>query len=169
MEKFFLFREKATEFLKEPNQAMFEKESLKFQKLEKETQYNLAYFEVTPLAGKHDVVGTKLLKVFNFMKKKLIDFEIEKAGWDWENNGIFYFILKKRQINPFVIKQGPPLKMEEAVKAFQKKNKNTYEERGKLWVKTPIKHYRLPDFLKHHLNDSYVKERVKLVRKILVG
>ena len=59
--------------------------------------------------------------------------------------------------------------MEEAVKAFKKKNKNTYEENNRLKVKIPIKHFRLPDFLKEMLKDKYVEERVKLVKKILVG
>ena len=169
LEKFFLFRYKAAEFLKNPQLIMFDKQRLNFQKLEKETLFNLAYVEVTPLTGKNDVVGSKLLKVFNFLKKKLTEFEIEDSGWDWEGNGQFYFILKKRQVDPFIIKQGPPVKMADAVKAFQKANKNTYEERGRLMVKIPIKHFKLADYLKNSLEDPYVKERIKLVRKVLVG
>ena len=74
LEKFFLFRYKAAEFLKEPNIKLFEKEKINFQKLEKETLFNLAYVEVAPLSGKDDVIGTKLLKVFKFLKQKLKDF-----------------------------------------------------------------------------------------------
>jgi len=170
LEKFFLFRYKCAEFLKKPTEILFEKQTIDFQKLEKETLYNLTYVEVSPLAGKDDVVGTKLLKVFEFLKKKLTNFEIEDSGWDWSgNNAIFYYILKKRQIDPFIIKEGPPLKMEEAVKAFQKKNKNTYEERGRLKVKIPLEHFKLPDFLKETLKDKYIQERIKLIKKVLVG
>jgi len=172
MEKFLLFKRKAQEFLDNPHVKNFEKQKLDFNTLEKTTRYNLVYLELTPLIGKIDVIGTKLLKVFQYFQQKLPEFGLLEDGWDWnlENKAQFYFILEKRTIDPFVIKQGPPLKMEEAVKNFQKKNKNTvFEKNKRLFAKIPFKHNNLQDFIKETLKDNYIKERIKAVKIVKFG
>lgn len=171
LEKFFLFKQKAAEFLAHPDIKFFEKEKITFKDLEKQTLYNLVYLEISPLSGKEDVIGNKLLKTFYFLKKKLQNFEIKEANWDWEskNKAIFYFILEKRQISPYFIRAGPPLKLEKHVKDFKKKNKGVFEERGRVMAKIPFKHYHLKDYVKEVLKDKYVKERVKSVKKIQFG
>ena len=171
MEKFFLFRDKAAAFLECPAPLFFEKEKITFQKLEKQTMYNLVYLEIAPLAGKEDVVGTKLLKAFQQLREKLKPFEISSSGWEWDkgSRAIFYFILEKRQIDPFVAKIGPPLKMEEQAKAFQKKNKEVYQERGRLMARVPLKEYLLPDAVNAALKEDYIKKKIRSVKKIQLG
>jgi tRNA nucleotidyltransferase (CCA-adding enzyme) len=169
MEKFLLFKEKAALFLEKPGLKMFEKETISFKNLEKQTRYNLVYLEVGALTGKVDVVGTKLLKVFQFLKKKLIPFKIKKADWDWNGKAIFYFILEKRQIPPYIFRTGPPLKMEKFVEEFKKKHKDTFKERNRIMAKIPIKHFILKDFVNVILKEEYVKERVKGIKVIKFG
>ncbi|MFH1682477.1 MAG: hypothetical protein ABIA37_01650, partial [Candidatus Woesearchaeota archaeon] len=171
MEKFFLFKEKAAAFLETPGLDLFEKEKTSFQKLEKQTLHNLVYVEVTPTSGKDDVVGTKLLKAFQQLREKLKPFEISSSGWEWDkgNKATFYYILEKRQIDPFVIRTGPPLKMEEQVKAFKKKNKDTYQEKNRLMAKVPLKEYHLQDAVAVALKEEYIKKKIKAVKKIQVG
>ncbi len=169
MEKFLLFKQKASDFLQKPNTSLFEKEKITFLGLEKRTLHNTVFLEINPLSGKNDVVGSKIFKVFQFLKKNLKDFEIEEAGWDWDNKAIIYFILRKRQIDPYFIRCGPPLKMEDHVKEFKKVNKETFEDRRRIMARIPIKHFRLKDYMDKILKDNYVKERIKSVKKIQFG
>lgn len=170
IEKFLLFKQKAADFLQKPELKFFEKEKISFKKLEKGTLHNLVYLEINPLTGKNDVVGTKLLKVFQYLKKKLVPFKFQEAGWEWDekNKAVFYFILEKKQILPYTIRTGPPLKLEEYVKEFKKKHKETFEERGRVSAKIPIKNFLLKDFVKDILKDTYVKERIKGIKKITI-
>ncbi|MBT4651681.1 CCA tRNA nucleotidyltransferase [Candidatus Woesearchaeota archaeon] len=171
LEKFLLFKEKAREYLKKPSLKSFEKETITFKKLEQNTKHNLIYLEVSPKKGKEDVVGTKFLKAFLFLKKQLKDFELSEADWDWNKKGkaIFYFITEKRRIEPFFIRSGPPLKMEEFVKDFKKKNKETFEQTGRVMAKVPRKHVELEKHVKEILKDSYVKERIKEIKVLKFG
>ncbi len=169
MEKFLLFKDKAALFRQKPGLKMFEKEKIVFKNLEKQTRYNLVYLEISALNGKRDVVGTKLLKVFQFLKNELIPFKIKEADWDWNGKAIFYFILEKRQIPPFMVRAGPPLKMEKYVSEFKKKHKDTFKEGNRVMAKISIKHFILKDFVKEILKEEYVKERVKEVKVVKFG
>jgi len=171
IEKFLLFKEKAQKFLQKPDLKFFEKEKITFKNLEKQTLYNLIFLEITPLSGKEDVVGVKLLKTFQYLKKKLRHFEIQEANWDWDrkNKAVFYFILEKRQIKPYFIRAGPPLKLEKYVQEFKKKNKETFEERNRIMAKIPRKHFHLKGYLNQIITESYPKERIKAVKKIQFG
>jgi tRNA nucleotidyltransferase (CCA-adding enzyme) len=171
IEKFLLFKKKVREFTKNPALKSFEKEKLSFKNLEKQTLHNLVYLEASPLTGKEDVVGNKLLKTFQHLKKKLMYFKIREANWDWDrkNKAIFYFILEKRQIPPFFVRAGPPLKLEKYVEEFKKKHKDTFEERNRVMAKIPLKHFLIKDFVNEILKDDYVKERIKGIKIIKFG
>lgn len=173
LEKFLLFRQKAQEFTSQPDLKFFEKEKITFKTLEKQTLYNLAYLEITPLAGKEDVIGTRLLKAFQFLKKSLKDFEIQESNWNWDqkNKAIFYFILEKRHIPSFYVRSGPPLKFEEHLKEFKKKNKKheLFEEKNRIMAKIKRKHFNLQDYLKESLKHPYFKERIKSVKTLKFG
>lgn len=170
IEKFILFRGKVEEFLKNTSIQSFEKDKITFSKLEKNTPHNAIFIETIPLSGKNDVVGMKLLKVLQYLRKKLKEFDIEESDWDWEGNkASFYFILKKRQIDPFFVRVGPPSKLEKNVKDFKKANKETFEKRGRIMAKIPIKHFKLKDFVDDVLKDNFVKDRIKSVKKVQFG
>lgn len=171
LEKFLLFKQKAAEFLQKPDKKFFEKETLSFKEIEKQTRYNLVYLEIASLAGKEDVVGIKLLKAYQYLKKKLSNFSLQDAGWDWDkkNKAVFYFLLEKKQIAPFVLRLGPPLKMADAVKAFKRKNKTAFEAEGRMVVKLPFKAFQLKDYIKELIKDPYFKERIKQVKVTRFG
>jgi tRNA nucleotidyltransferase (CCA-adding enzyme) len=171
LEKFFLFKKKAAEFLENPSESFFVKEVLTFSKLEKDTMYNLVYLEVSNPAGKEDVIGAKLMKAFEFLKKELTPFEIEDSGWQWnrKNKAVFFFVVRTLYIDSFEIRKGPPVKMEDAVKEFRKKNKEAYIDGRRWMVKIPRKNNKLDQFVKAAVKDEYFKERIKEVKKIQFG
>jgi len=162
-EKFLLLKTKAASFLKKPSDKFFVKEDISLESL-KARKGNLVYFEVEAFRGKRDVVGCKLLQTFEFMKRRLKEFEIIENGWDWNK---FWFLVKKEKIDKFEIRKGPPVKLKKYAADFKKKNKKTYVVRGRLMTKVPRKFYDLKGFVKDKLKDKYVKERTKKVKKIM--
>ncbi len=176
LEKFQWFQKKAKEYLAHPSISFFEKKIIGFAELKKEAEMkkkNLLFITLTPLNGKEDVVGTKLVKVFNFMRGKLAAFSIIKSGWEWENSpgsgkeAQFYFILAKKELPHLEIRAGPPLNLKEHVDHFKREHQDTFMKEGKIYAKVKVSHPRLGDFVATILKDKYVQERVKAVKKVI--
>ena len=165
-EKMKQFQKVAKQYLKSPSEKLFVKEEISKEKLMKEKGH-LLFLTIVPVEGKHDVVGVKLLKAFEFLRDELSCFKVKKAGWNWNENdseAAFYFILKEDKLSEFEVRNGPPLKLAEHVKHFKKVNKNTFTKEGKLFARIKVKHPNLEDFIKNLLSQEYFKEKVKKVK-----
>lgn len=164
-EKFFILKKVGREYLQKPDRKFFVREGIDFAKLKREGKANLIFITLIPLAGKEDVVGTKILKIFEYLKKKLLPFKLKEAGWDWDK---MYFFTEKREIPKEEVLKGPPLKLEEHVKRFRKKYKDYqkafFEEKGRLMVKVPAKNPCLEKYVAALLKEKYVKEKVKGIK-----
>ena len=125
---------------------------------------------VAALKGKEDAVGAKLLKVFEFLREKLQEFGLVASGWEWDkgSEALFYFVAKKKELPEFKIRMGPPLKMKEFVADFKKKNKNTFEEKGRVMAKVKVETPKLKDFVNALVKEEYVMGRVGKVKKVEV-
>ncbi|MBU0457344.1 MAG: CCA tRNA nucleotidyltransferase [Nanoarchaeota archaeon] len=175
-EKYLLFRKLAKEYLKKPSKNLFQKEIINLDKLNREAEQkkqNIVFLQLDALKGKEDVVGSKLLKVFNHLERKLTQFDIKRSGWRWkenkeENEAIMFFLLAKKELPKFELRAGPPLKMKEFVKDFKKKNKDAFQENGKIYAKIKNKNPKLEDFMKNLIRDDYVKERVKKIKEVII-
>lgn len=168
LEKFTLFRKLAEQYLQKPQASCFEKKIIQYAELQQEAEkkkINLVYLEVQPLAGKIDVVGVKLLKIDQYLKQKLQQFEIIKSGWDWNK---YYYFLKKKELPQEEIRAGPPIEMKEFVAAFQRKNKDTFVENGHLMARIRIEVRELPLFMKKILKDKYVQERIDEIETLKI-
>ncbi|MEW5896592.1 MAG: CCA tRNA nucleotidyltransferase [Nanoarchaeota archaeon] len=164
LDKFISFKKTANEYLHNPEAKYFQKEAVTFEKLAEEAKKsNLIFITAKPKTGKEDVVGTKLFKAFEFIEKKLRPFGIKKSGWEWSGEpispAVMYFILAKRELPKLEIKQGPPLNMKPFVQDFKRKNKDTFEEKGRIFARVKVKHPVVNDYLNELLKDSYIKER----------
>lgn len=164
-EKYLMFRKKAKEFLKRPAEDFFVKEEVKYEDL-KNKKGNLVYLEVLGLKGKKDIVGAKLLKAFNFLKKKLKEFKVLESGWQWNEKAVFWFLVEKGEIDKFEVRKGPPLRLKKRVADFKKAHKKTYEEKGKIWARVPRKFNKLENYVEDIIGKEYFQERVKKVEKI---
>ncbi len=158
LEKFKQLQSLAKKYLKSHNEEYFQLKPFSFPK--KHGTY-IIKVEIQPLKGKRDVVGSKIVKVFEHLKRKLINFQIKETAWDTENT--LYFRIKINELPKYLIQQGPPISMKEAVKNFKKKNKSTYIENDIIYAKVTPPIRDIKSFANNVFKDKYVTERVKKV------
>lgn len=166
-EKFEIFKMAAKSFLKKPSREFFVRKKLSLADIKAKAGSNrLIVLEIDPLQGKEDVIGTKILKVFEFLKKQIAlnGFDVIDSNWEWNENAMLYFILDKKELSEFKEWKGPPLNIKERVKSFKDKHKNTYVKDNTIFAKV-AREYRTPEqLLKSLIKDEYVRERVKSIK-----
>ncbi|MBW2978066.1 hypothetical protein KY331_04435, partial [Candidatus Woesearchaeota archaeon] len=117
--------------------------------------------------GKEDVVGSKLLKVLEFIETKLKqnEFKIYEKGWKWDKKkkALFWFIVDKKKLSEYVKWCGPPVKNKFHVAKFKKKYKKTFVEKGRICAKIKREFREADEFVKELIKDKYVKEKVKKI------
>jgi len=123
---------------------------------------------IEPLKGKEDVVGTKLLKVFQFLQKELEPFSIKESHWEWEEEAVLYFALNKKELPTIEIRSGPPIKLTEHVKVFKQRHSDNYMENSRIFARVKVPHPKVEDFVKNSLQDKYVKKRIKTVKTVKI-
>lgn len=168
-EKFAKFKNIAKLFLKKPSEKFFVKEKTSVNGLKKKySKYDLFVFNVKALEGKEDVVGSKIMKAFNYMKKQLElnDFGIVEANWEFDKKqeAMLWFVIKKGPLSIDKEHMGPPLKEKKAVVAFKKKHKKAYERKSRLYAKVARDFRQSKKCLEFLIKDKYVKEKVKKIR-----
>jgi tRNA nucleotidyltransferase (CCA-adding enzyme) len=165
LEKFNVFKKAAEEFLKKPSKKFFTEARFDVAELKKK---GAVIVEAEALAGKEDVVGSKLLKVFEHVREKLADFGVVKADWEWKpgRNAVFYFMLKAKKLPETEVLTGPHAEQKEFVKDFRKKHKKTFASKGRIFAVEKREYRKADDFVNALLKDQYVKERAKKCRLI---
>ena len=126
---------------------------------------NAIVLKIKTLEGKKDIIGDKIVKVFNFIKNELIKngFEIKKSSWTWENDVEIWFTLKSNKLEPFYLHKGPPKKLINNIKEFKKKYNKVFIKNGFYYTKIKRKFTDINDYLKLILKNNYVKERVNSI------
>jgi tRNA nucleotidyltransferase (CCA-adding enzyme) len=162
-ENFDRFVSASRKFLKKPSKGAFAEKRVDFDRLKKKGY--LVKIAVQTLDDKEDVAGTKFVRAFEHVRSELSDFQVRDSGWLWDkvSEGVWWFVLGKRQLSPIIDWQGPPLKIKEAVAAFKKKYGKTFVRKGRLWAKLRRSERTPEQVLKRVLGDAYVRERVKSV------
>ena len=74
--------------------------------------------EIIPKKNKKDVMGAKSLKVFEYLKKNLNKFDVKDSYFKFDSRALLCFKLGKKELERYREHQGPPVKLEENVKAF---------------------------------------------------
>ena len=165
-EKFGYFKRAAREFLKKPSKFFFVNMglSLTFEEL-KNNSNKLITINLAPLAGKIDVAGSKLLKIYEFLEQKLQKhgFKIIKSGWEWDKkeSAVAYFLFDKKPLSKTVEIVGPPLAIKHHVEAFRRLHKKTHITGNKLFATEQRRYPKPEDLLKKIMQDEFVKERAK--------
>jgi len=160
-EKLRLFINYAKKFLKAPSKSFFKIKKIDLEKLMKKDYFIIS---AKPKKGKTDVVGCKLLSVFNFLKNSLEehDFKIKDCDWFWDksSNALFWFKLDKDSLSEIKEHKGPPTDMISAVKSFKTKYKNTFKKDAHIWAKVKREFKDAKSLLKNSFKANYMKDKV---------
>jgi len=160
-EKFNIFLKAAKGFLKKPLKKYFIEQETDFKKLSK--RGTLIRLNITSLRGKKDVIGSKLLKAFTFMKDGLNDFKILNSGWTWDKKSKteFWYLLKIDKLEKTFEKSGPQISRIDSVKDFKKKHKKIFKKGNKVWANIKRKNTTPVPAVKELAKNEYFKTRVK--------
>ena len=161
-DKFDIFIKAAKDFLKSPDKNFFkirefsEKDILERAKGKK---INLLY--VTPLSGKKDVVGAKILKVFEYIEKKIKenDFNLVDSGWQWNETATLWFITEDEPVSDERLQIGPPVAKTCDSGSFRKKHRNTFIKNNRLYANVKRKYIKSEKLIAALINEAYVKEK----------
>ena len=140
--------------------------SASFLKL-KSNNNKLIIIHITPIIGKIDVVGSKLLKIYEFLINQFLrhNFKILKSAWEWDkkNDAALYFLFSKKPLQKLIEIDGPPRKMKKHVENFKKIHKRTFVKNNKLFAMEK-RQFLVPEaFLKYCIRSQFVKERSKSI------
>jgi len=159
-EKFERFKDCAKAFLKNPSEKFFVEKKIDLKELEKKGAVLLT---ISPVTGRKDVIGSKLLKVYEFLKKGLGEYGVVDSGWEWEygEDAAVWFLLEKKELSSTFVQEGPPLTQRPYVAAFKRKHKKTFEQDGRVCANVERDCTTIKKCLQNLLKDLYVKERAK--------
>lgn len=155
----------AQKFLHEPREEMFEKKEITIEELRQKAEgKKLVLLEVKPLRGKEDVIGAKLVKALEYLKKQLMleGFKVYDYNWKWDKKAMFWFIIDKEDLPDYKEHQGPKLKQKKHVEKFKQKNKkyNIYEKNGRIYAKIPRKYRKAESLIKKLVKEENFKNKV---------
>jgi len=123
--------------------------------------YNI--FRLVPLSGKKDIVGAKLLKSLEKIRKslELKGFKIYDYGWKWDDNVYFWF--KTNNLDKFRKHYGPLKSYKKHLEVFKKKwkAKKFYYDKGKIYVKLKRDKTNSSEIIKDILKRKDVKNNFK--------
>ena len=168
-EKFEAFKKAAKEFLKKPSKEFFAKKDLKSPLLkEKANNKELIIINASPLSGKTDVVGSKLLKIYDFLTEKLLKhgFKIKKSDWEWnkKHDAVFYFLFDRKPLPKSVEIEGPPLGIKHHADNFKKVHKKTFVRKNRIYALEQRNFTKPVELLKKSAKERFATERCKSVK-----
>jgi len=171
-ENFYKFIDVCKRFYKEPSKDFFVEKRITIDELKKKFKKNkLVVLEVKTKKGKIDIVGAKVRKIFEFIKRNisLNDFEIIDCGfyYDKEEKALIWFTIKKEKLSQFKDWKGPPLKEKSNVLSFKNKYKNTFIKGDRIYAKVKRKYVLVDDLVRDIIKNKYVLEKAREI-KILV-
>ncbi len=170
-EKFDIFVKRAREFLKSPSEKFFERERFSVSGIKKAAKgKRIVILKATPLEGKEDVVGSKLLKCFEYIKKQLMlnEFAIIDSGWHWDKAKIcfMWFILPKRLLSRKYKWRGPTIWKKKDVESFKKKYKRTLVVKGRIFTIAERKYIDAEKLIRELIKEEYIRGKVKSINVI---
>jgi len=168
-EQYDRFKLSALAFLSCPSKDYFIVKEISPKILFEKYGTDLIIVSATPLVGKTDVIGGKLMKLFKLIRNQLnfYDFNVAFSDWVWDkkNPAILWFATEKKKLIPLTKQVGPPLSVEDNVNMFKEKHPKTFVENNRICSYVNRKYVAIFDLLKDVVNSPDAKDKAK---KILV-
>ena len=167
-EKIEKFIDLCKKFMRNPSDEFFKDKKVDVKGLKVKSNGNkFVMFKVKVLQGKKDVVGSKALKVFAYLGKKISEegFSVVDSDWDFDN-GLLWYYVKSEVLSEFKKHYGPPVKSEKHLELFKKKWKGyTFHNDGlRVFVRVKRKNRDIKSLVKTLTKSSYVKENLKGIK-----
>ncbi len=150
----------AKAFLKKPSEQFFVKKETDFTALAKKG--TLVKIDVTAKRGKEDIVGTKLLKAFEYFRSAFRDFGLIDSGWEWPTatKAVFWFVIKHKKLSATEERIGPPKSIAIAVQHFKKKHKKTSIKKGRIVAQVKRRYTTPQEAITFMKKQEHIKTRV---------
>ena len=160
------FVSSASVFLKKPSLAFFEEKQVDFEKLSKKG--HVVKVKVQTLDEKEDVAGTKFVRAFEHARGALGEFGVLDSGWEWDKKkeGVWYFVLKNKELSKEFDWQGPPVEIKSAVEKFKGIYKGTFVKGARVWARLKREERVPKEVLSRVLGEDFVKSRVLLAKLV---
>ena len=155
------------EYLHNPSDEFFLEKRLMIKDLVVESGENILLLgKIKAMKGKKDVVGSKIVKIYDYIEKQLKkhDFEVMKSNWHFNKDSLIYYIIKDEILSEKIIHRGPPLKQKRHVKEFKEKYKDHTINKGTLYVKLDREAKTLKEFVKKLRRNSYIKSNIRKIK-----
>ncbi|HLD02495.1 MAG TPA: hypothetical protein VJC07_02230 [Candidatus Nanoarchaeia archaeon] len=162
-EKYSLFIRTSKAYLKKPSENFFRKKEFDVSHIKRQ---GIIAHEVQPLAGKRDIVGSKLLKAFEYLQNEVKShgFKVSSHGWHWEEGRKAYFWFKNTGDLPkTALIQGPPIQFTESVVDFKKVHRKTLVKDDRVFAEERREFTNLKALLKSLVRHENVSSRVKSI------
>jgi tRNA nucleotidyltransferase (CCA-adding enzyme) len=163
-EKFQHFIDAASSFLKKPSIDYFREKSFSKEGLQNTFKgKKIVLIHSEPLKGKDDIVGAKMMKVFEYLCRVLEehDFNILHADWKWlrGDGAELYFVFGQKPLPATMEREGPPLFAKRHVVHFKRVHKKTLVRNKRLYAIETRRFTRPEKLIAKALQDEYVAER----------
>lgn len=171
LEKFEKFVKAADDFLKNPSKDFFILKEFDISNIRKKNKKDIMVsLEIKALDGKTDVVGAKLVKIYEHLKKqlKLFGFTVIDSDWKWDKKKKceMYFLIKEKELSKTFVRIGPPLIEKKDCEAFKAKNKDVFLKDKRLYANVKRK-YRTPtSLIKRLIQDDSIKKKSEKIKII---
>jgi len=170
-EKFLQFKEASRKFLKRQNKDFFTKKPLDIEKLKKKAGNNiLILLEAKASGSKEDIIGCKLMKVFDYISKQIVrkDFKIVNEGWEFDrkNKAVYWFMVDNKKLSELKKVIGPPVKSKYHSKRFKEKHKKTFIEKNRICTNIKRKFREPFSLVKALIKEDYTKEKIRIIKLI---
>jgi len=173
-EKYNLFIKICRDFLRNMNLDFFIETPFDTNELKaKASGKKLILMNVKPMQGKVDVIGAKILKVFEHLRKQTLmnGFNLIDSGWSWDKEGvaILWFITANETLPLNKKHMGPPIKVSKRVENFREKHQGLEfgQENNCIYVMKPLKFRKVEDFMKDMIEtEPYILDKVKEIKFI---
>ncbi|MBI4738886.1 CCA tRNA nucleotidyltransferase [Candidatus Woesearchaeota archaeon] len=170
-EKLHKFVKAAQGFLARPETLYFEIKNQTPALVKKKAGKNpVVLLCVSPVDGKTDVVGAKILWIFTHLKRALEEggFQLLDADWSWDkkSDALLWYILERAEVAPVKKHPGPQLSQKKRVIDFKAKHKKTFVEGDRIYTYLKRPHTKAKDLVTAVIAESSIAERTKQTKML---
>ncbi|MBI4441101.1 nucleotidyltransferase domain-containing protein [Candidatus Woesearchaeota archaeon] len=159
-------------FMQKPSLSFFKPKPFSLSSLKvraRQSNAVLLQFSIVPHDGKGDVVGSKLVKCFDYMAAQLktAEFMVLDKGWHWNDIVIFWYLVYPSVLPAVQRHDGPQVYASVShIVAFTQKHKSFIVENDKVIALRPRKYRTLAAWSQDIVRDAFVRERVQKIKVV---